>query len=1598
MDVSGRMDSKRLREIQAIIQNDIIQSTYKLALLRAIIEIAQEFNGSKIVLNGIYAYPFSLLQRKLLTYYYPLFAHPLFIPQMYGESVISRNGRQLTIRTSMNPIIQYYHSNGGYEGFLSDLENNKIPGEIAAGYSSLFETIRKTFIAQPMKYLGNSLRPEGYTVVKYLARLPQNDSTPVTSPADPDGYYTVSQEYARIFEAPSCARQLLDSVVRRWIGYTLSLSDTLTREELYSLFAPGSHAGTDEIELQSPPKPATSLPLPAPISTGYETSLASRGSPASMILTLEEAIRAEYAQFSSQQQSIQDDMGTLLKTELKLQKIDESIRRIEALYGVSPQDSVSQGTFEALSRYYAEQQVAQDAYSDTMAHLLVSKQKISELKRERDRLQQKIQKVTRALTTRKRQQDLIDRLRHELALLDGSDVQPRPFGYIDKPIARFLTYCGDVTLDILSQCLRLIPDPTETTMVKPALPAWFIDEFDTWWMKKQEVQKSSREGGSGKLSTRRPFLAFDEHHGEIQLTVPSQVIERNEGLDHVSLTIHDGSQILHEEELPLYYADEGLTTEEITVRVERPSQYYHVELSAPGVSPAWVIDGFGNPDPLCLFDYETGRCIEQQRLPSKRFILLTRNKPIITPETAVLFTGRLFGDWYGFQYYVVDPVHDLSISDLQAISGEGDREFAKLDLYFDPGCFDRYLRLDGRSVVLGPPPHLQILFEDEEVLSNTILSIHPLDRDPTLKPTFHPVVDLEEGAEIDPDGHVCNVDLGHPNLLGKERIGAFTIRVRNESCRTDIRVECVFLRGISYRFSKPLYLPAEGVSPVQLEITCPQSVRFEPDGSVEMDITETGFLVTSELMPKIRGKLWYPTSDGSIFEGMLSVSVPHAVWRFEDEAAKTIYPLERSVPTITDIDYRSLGVDPGLRIFLPESFGGTGTVSMLPQNQTIIRRLVKGQGHFPLAQFNDTLRVTDAKHMHFEFTIEDQRGGGIQFPLFALQRWYIHLPNSPRVSIDPSGNRIIEIEWEEYGAARKRFLLLWRKKESRGASRVYAEEIPAAAREFTIQGDHELPLSPGSYYLQFYRISNDWDSPPISFPGDGAPNVFPLRIEQSKDRMPDGQSLESEENTSGDPERPAFDAGIERLICEIESGDPKRRIMALNDFKEGYSIRRISYHLPENYPIQYERLQAALSAVITDARIPQEARTASVELLGRNFNQEREHTLIAVLNNPNSTKDLRIAILKALGHGNTEECLNALLTSLGDPDPDVRGESATSLGNIDNKHAVKPLIELLDDKSVAVQRKAAASLGYTRSHAAFEPLVSIAFDENRDMDLRITAISALAKFHLNEGITRALLILSRKADENEEVRKIATSVLSIQGRLDVEEKKKHIAELIQEMKTSSRGRRISAIKQLSAFGDEEVILALMEAAQDDSVDIRRVSADSLRRTNKPMAIPALIRLRDDPDDDIRETAEFACKRLLKMLMSDLKQTSDKRTTAAKHLSKMGAFAVNPLLAMLHESNSIQSERANPIEIQRSIVSALSKMDDPNAVDLITRALQDKDDLIVWGAAEALGAIGDASAIGPLEEALVQYDQARRRSPSMTYVWKAIMDALERLNA
>ncbi|HQE86631.1 MAG TPA: hypothetical protein PLX27_09260 [Methanolinea sp.] len=82
------MDPRLLEEyrtLNTIIERDKAVTSFKYALLRGTIEICQQHAHLAEPGNGRIWYPLGLLIEKWILYYYPLFDHAQFVPQLNGE-------------------------------------------------------------------------------------------------------------------------------------------------------------------------------------------------------------------------------------------------------------------------------------------------------------------------------------------------------------------------------------------------------------------------------------------------------------------------------------------------------------------------------------------------------------------------------------------------------------------------------------------------------------------------------------------------------------------------------------------------------------------------------------------------------------------------------------------------------------------------------------------------------------------------------------------------------------------------------------------------------------------------------------------------------------------------------------------------------------------------------------------------------------------------------------------------------------------------------------------------------------------------------------------------------------------------------------------------------------------------------------------------------------------------------------------------------------------------------------------------------------------------------------------------------------------------
>lgn len=130
--------------------------------------------------------------------------------------------------------------------------------------------------------------------------------------------------------------------------------------------------------------------------------------------------------------------------------------------------------------------------------------------------------------------------------------------------------------------------------------------------------------------------------------------------------------------------------------------------------------------------------------------------------------------------------------------------------------------------------------------------------------------------------------------------------------------------------------------------------------------------------------------------------------------------------------------------------------------------------------------------------------------------------------------------------------------------------------------------------------------------------------------------------------------------------------------------------------------------------------------------------------------------LRRLGPA-AEPAVPQLVTSLSDPDWQVRWEAAEALGVTGNREAVEPLLAVLNDRDGewAVRTAAARSLGLLGDSKAVEPLAAVLNDMNAHV--RYAAVVALGR--IGTEATREPLESAARMDSDGAVRFSASQAL-----------------------------------------------------------------------------------------------------------------------------------------------------------------------------------------------------------------------------------------------
>jgi hypothetical protein len=212
----SKMDNWNVfKNINKILERDSKSTTYKFALLRAVIDAIQEnspylrFTGEKIFL------PIGLLIEKWLLYYYPLFESDHNIRQIPGT-------QKLAIESPFLLIIQFYKTRGGFSAFFNDFKFKGIPEALKGQFRKLLEQIHFTMTRYPMKHIGYSISNQEYSIFlpHSASRKKADASIDREWTINSFGEFSIPLEYYEAFRILGSFITGQESIVMKWADYS----------------------------------------------------------------------------------------------------------------------------------------------------------------------------------------------------------------------------------------------------------------------------------------------------------------------------------------------------------------------------------------------------------------------------------------------------------------------------------------------------------------------------------------------------------------------------------------------------------------------------------------------------------------------------------------------------------------------------------------------------------------------------------------------------------------------------------------------------------------------------------------------------------------------------------------------------------------------------------------------------------------------------------------------------------------------------------------------------------------------------------------------------------------------------------------------------------------------------------------------------------------------------------------------------------------------------------------------------------------------------------------------------------------------------------
>lgn len=207
---NGEHAARGLDRVQSILAQDRKVATYKLALIRALCEIARTESHLVRWEGEVVRVPLWSIAVRWLTYYWPLLTAPRFVAQIRGETEASR--KPIKFRAALRQVAETA-TRGGLPEILRGLEED--PGRFA----DLIGTIAHAVREGPVRYAGSGASPVFRYEKPSRAEAHAGERTALGWVVVPE---TVWLDLTRF------DHWIVDSVMLRWAHLTVAMNPAFT--------------------------------------------------------------------------------------------------------------------------------------------------------------------------------------------------------------------------------------------------------------------------------------------------------------------------------------------------------------------------------------------------------------------------------------------------------------------------------------------------------------------------------------------------------------------------------------------------------------------------------------------------------------------------------------------------------------------------------------------------------------------------------------------------------------------------------------------------------------------------------------------------------------------------------------------------------------------------------------------------------------------------------------------------------------------------------------------------------------------------------------------------------------------------------------------------------------------------------------------------------------------------------------------------------------------------------------------------------------------------------------------------------------------------